>query len=129
GDVAGKPGETRVSLSLYETTDGAQVWHRVYVYDSTGVLPIEQAASMEVAARVAGALSAGERQRLRRVPTAHHAAYEWALRGDAETDDPTRASDAYRNALKADPGFADGYARLALVDATLLETGGVSREN
>lgn len=129
GDISGKPGDTRVTLSLYETTNGAQVWRRVYVYDSTGVLPVEQAAAIEVASRVAGVLSAGERQRLRRVPTAHHAAYEWALRGDAETDDPTRASDAYRSALKADSGFADGYARLAIVDATLLETGAVSREN
>jgi TolB-like protein len=129
GDVAGKPGEIRVTLSLHETTNGTEVWRRVYVYDSTGVLPFEQAAAMEVAARVAGALSAGERQRLRRVPTAHHAAYEWALRGDAEADDPTRASDAYHSALKADSGFADAYARLAIVDATLLETGAVSREN
>jgi len=129
GSVTGKPGETRVTLSLYETTNGVQVWHRVYIYDSTGVLPVEQSASMEVAARVAGAPSAGERLRLSRVPTAHHAAYEWALRGDAETDDPIRAADAYRNALKSDSGFADGYARLAIVDATLLETGAVSREN
>src|ERR1051326_946341 len=65
GDIAGKAGDTRITVSLYETTNGAQVWRRVYVYDSTGVLPVEQAAAMEVASRIAGTLSAGERQRLR----------------------------------------------------------------
>jgi TolB-like protein len=129
GNVTSKPGETRVTLSLYETAKGRQIWERTFLSDSSGVLPIEQATAMEVAVRLGGALTAGERQRLRRVPTAHHTAYEWALRGDAETDDPTRASEAYHSALKADSGFAEGYARLAIVDAAMLETGSVSREN
>ena len=129
GNISGKPGETRVTLALYETTNGAQLWRRVYVYDSAGVLPLEQAASLEVAARVAGSLTAGERQLLRRVPTSHHVAYEWALRGDAETSDPARAAEAYRRASSVDDNYADAFAHLAIASATLLETGAVSREN
>jgi predicted Zn-dependent protease len=129
GGVTATPTETNISLALYETASGKQIWHRVFLYDSAGVLPVEQAAAIEVASHISGALTANERLRLRRVPTTHHAAYEWALRGDAASDDPRRASDAYRSAVGVDPTFADGYARLALADAALLETGAVSREN
>jgi len=129
GGITGAPGATQIYLALYEATSGHQVWHRTFAVDSAGSLPAEQSAAIEIASRFGGALSAAEKQRLRRVPTAHHAAYEWALRGDATPDDPTTAVGAYRSALHADPNFAEGYARLALADAALLETGTVAREN
>ena len=129
GSVTGSSKETRVSLTLYDGFSGKDVWRRTFIYDSSGVLPLEQAASIEIARRIAGSLTAAEGDRLRRVPTAHHAAYEWAVRGDASTDDPARASDAYRRAVGYDRSFAEGYARLALADATQLENGGETREN
>jgi TolB-like protein len=129
GNISGKPGETRVTLALYETANGAQIWRRAFVYDSAGVLPVEQAASLEIATRVAGSLTTGERQRLRIVPTSRHAAFELVLRGDAETGDPARAAEAYRSASRVDANYADAFSRLAIANATLLETGAVSREN
>ena len=129
GGITGAQGSTQIFLALYEVTSGRQVWHRTFSVDSAGALPVEQSAAIEIASRIGGALSAGEKQRLRLVPTAHHVAYDLALRGDASADDPGKAADAYRSALRADPNFADGYARLAIADASLLETGAVSRDS
>jgi tetratricopeptide (TPR) repeat protein/TolB-like protein len=128
GNLFGARDETRIVLWLFNTGTGKQVWQRTFIYDSTGILPLEQAAAIEVASHIVGAITTTEAQRLRRVPTARHAAYEWALRGDAETEDASRASDAYRRAVQLDRGFAGGYARLALSDAMLLETGEIPRE-
>lgn len=129
GSVAGSRQQTRITLTLYDGFSGKSVWTRTFIYDSSGALPLEQATAIEVARRIAGELTAVESQRLRVVPTAHHVAYEWALRGDAETDDPARAAAAYRRSVEADRAFADGYARLALADALQLERGGDTREN
>jgi len=129
GAVTGSRDQTRLTLTLYDGFSGKDVWHRTFIYDSSGVLPLEQAASIEIARRIAGTLTAAEPDRLRRVPSAHHAAYEWAMRGDAAMDDPARASEAYRRAVAYDRSFADGYARLALADARQLENGGDTREN
>lgn len=129
GSITGSRDETRIALSLYDGTTGKDAWRRTFIYDSAGALALEQAAAIEIARRVGGQLSAGERHRLRRVPTARREAYEWVLRGDAEGDSPTRAADAYRQAVAIDRSFADGYARLAMADATLLENGIVTRDS
>lgn len=129
GIVLGSRDQTKIALALYDGFSGKEVWHRTFIYDSSGVLPLEQAAAIEIARRIAGTLTSAEGDRLRRVPTARHAAYEWAIRGDAATDDPARAAEAYRRAVGHDRSFAEGYARLALADATQLENGGETREN
>ena len=129
GIVTGSREQTKIALTLYDGFSGKEVWHRTFIYDSSGALPLEQASSIELARRIAGTLTTAEADRIRRVPTAHHAAYEWALRGDADTDDPFRASEAYRRAVGYDRSFAEGYARLALADAIQLENGGETREN
>lgn len=129
GSVTGSRDQTKLSLVLYDGFSGKDVWRRTFIYDSSGALPLEQAASIEIARRIAGTLTPAEGVKLRRVPTARHAAYEWALRGDASTDDPARASEAYRRAVGYDRAFAEGYARLALADAKQLENGGETRDN
>ncbi|HET7372231.1 MAG TPA: hypothetical protein VFJ20_02570, partial [Gemmatimonadaceae bacterium] len=129
GSIIGSRDETRIVLSLYDGSTGKDAWRRTFIYDSAGALALEQAAAIEIARRIAGQLSAGERQRLRRVPTSHREAYEWALRGDAEGDSPTRAAEAYHRAVAIDRSFAEGYARLALADATQLENGAVTRDS
>jgi adenylate cyclase len=129
GSVTGTTTDTRIALTLYEAANGKQLWQRSFLYDSAGVLPLEMAAAIEVATHVTNSLTVAERQRLRRIPTARHAAYEWALRGDATTDDPRRASDDYRRAVRIDSAFAEGFARLAIADAAMIEMGAVSGEN
>jgi adenylate cyclase len=100
GSISGTRSETQVRLTLFNTNSGKQVWQRTFIYDSTGVLGLEQSTAIEVASHIVAPFSAAEVQGLRRVPTARHAAYEWALRGDAETEDPSRASDAYQHAVQ-----------------------------
>jgi TolB-like protein/tetratricopeptide (TPR) repeat protein len=129
GGVTATKTETRIALTLYDGKTGAQVWQHSFLYDSTGVLPVELTAALAVASHVTGTLTAAERKRLGRMPTARRGAYEWALRGDVATDDPRKAADAYHSALRLDSAFAEGYARLAIADAAMLETGAVSRDN
>jgi len=129
GRITATKTETHIAFELYDAASGKEVWRRSFLYDSTGVLPVEQDAATEVASHVVGALTPVERKRLQRVPTAHRVAYEWVLRGDATADDPAQAAEAYRAASHVDPNYAEAHARLAIADATLLETGAVSREN
>jgi TolB-like protein len=128
GSIAGTRSDTRIVVTLFNAASGKQVWQRAFMYDSTGALGLEQATAIEVASRIIGPLTAAEVQLLRHVPTTRRAAYEWVLRGDAETDDPAAAAEAYRRAVQTDPRFAGGYARLALADATLLETGAMASD-
>jgi TolB-like protein len=128
GSIAGTRSDTRIVVTLFSAASGKQVWQRAFMYDSTGALGLEQATAIEVASRIVGPLTATEVQLLRRVPTTRRAAYEWVLRGDAETDDPAAAAEAYRRAVQIDPRFAGGFARLALADATLLETGAMASD-
>jgi TolB-like protein len=129
GAITATKAETHIAFQLYDARTGNEVWRRSFLYDSAGVLPVEQNAAIEVASHIAGSLTAIERKRLQRAPTAYRAAYEWVLRGDAVADEPDRAAEAYRSASHVDPSFADAHARLAIADAALLETGAVSREN
>ena len=129
GSVSGNRQQTRISLTLYDGFSGKGIWARTFIYDSSGVLPLEQATAIEVARRIAGELTPAEGTRIRNIPTAYHGAYEWAMRGDAEVDNPVRAAAAYRRSVTIDRSFADGYARLALADAAQLESGGDTRDN
>ena len=125
GTITGSRDAVRLSLTLHDATSGRRRWTQTFVYDSAGVLPIEQTVAIEVASRVVGPLSDDERRRLTRVATRSHAAYEWAMRGDGALDTfhADEAGTAYRRAVQLDPAFADAYAKLALADAVLIADG------
>jgi len=125
--LAGSLGRSRtniqVAFALYDATTGRRTWTRTFFYDSSGALPIEQAVAIEVASRIVGSFTPVEQQRLLRVPSARHLAYESAIRGDVAAEEYARsiAADAYRRALEIDPKFADASAKLALADADVLD--------
>ena len=123
GNVGKSGDEIRISFELYDAQSGRRRWVRTFVFDSAGVLPIEQATAIEVAGRIVGQFTPAEQDGLLRVPSARHAAYESFLRGEVAADEQARslASDAYRRALQIDPRFADAYAKLAMADADVLD--------
>jgi TolB-like protein len=128
GTVGKSGSDIRVSFALYDAQTGRRNWVRSFVFDSAGVLPIEQATAIEVATRIVGQFTPAEQDRLLRVPTARHAAYESFLRGEAAAAEQARslAADAYRHALQIDPRFADAYAKLAIADADVLDENDMS---
>ena len=128
GNVGKSGNDIHIAFALYDAQTGRRNWVRTFVFDSSGVLPIEQATAIEVATRIVGQLTPAEQDGLLRVPTAHHAAYESAIRGDVAAAEQARslAADAYRRALQIDPRFADAYAKIAIADADALDDNDVS---
>jgi TolB-like protein len=124
GHVSGSRDAVRLAFALIDVSSGARKWTHTYTYDSTGALPIEQSVAAEVAARITNTTEA-DRARLKRVSTRSAAAYEAMLRGDGAAAGAAwaEAASAYRQALRADRSFAFAFAKLALADAALLESG------
>jgi len=131
GDLSRSGSDLRVTFGLYDAATGRRAWTRAFFYDSSGALPIEQAVAIEVASRIVGSFTDAEGQALRRVPSARHAAYESMMRGDVFAGELARslAAEAYRRALRIDPRFAAASAKLALIDADVLDENDIERSD
>jgi TolB-like protein len=124
GHATGSRDVVRLSVALFDGATGTRKWAHTYVYDSTGALPIEQSVATEVAAQITK-LSANDRSRFTRVTTRNPEAYAAMLRGDGAAGAglwPDAAA-AYRQALRADRSFAKAFAKLAIADAAMMESG------
>jgi len=114
----------RLRLRLVDTREERGLWSGEYVSDLAGVLEVPDRVVVEVTGQIGVLLSAEERQRLRggrRVDTAALSAFTTAF-ADAEArfqqfaDEASlrAAVDAYQDAVRADAGFALGWARLSI---------------
>lgn len=127
--VSGTIKETRnsanVSVSLYDTRTGQRQWTKSFVYDSASVLTIVRTIATEVASRIANPLTQRQSEVLAQNPTKSGGAFEWYIRGNAAFagDAFERAADAYRKAIRRDRSYPDAYAKLSLVDASMMSEG------
>jgi len=130
GSLGGTRADVRMTFSLYDATTGKKTWTRTFLYDSAGALPIEQSVSVEVASRIVGPATPSELEALLHVPTQRHAAYEAMLRGDVAAVEyaGSLAAEAYRRAVQIDPRFAEAHAKLALIDAEVLDDNDVNSQ-
>jgi len=109
----------RVVLAMTDATNGLNVWGHTYERPLEEIFTIQDSVAVQVAERVLGRLTAGDRGRLAPVAaTASVDAYQAYLRGVAAIRGRTAASASvavaqYRQAIALDPRFARAWAGLA----------------
>ncbi len=118
------PSRVRVSPQLIRVSDGTHVWTEPYEGVLAGIFEIQSAVAERVAQALDVVLLDPERQSLAAKPTEDLEAYDLYLLGrhHLRTRTPEgleRAIACFRQAIARDSGFAEAYAGLAEVYASL----------
>ncbi|HTR21328.1 MAG TPA: hypothetical protein VMH88_10790 [Gemmatimonadales bacterium] len=120
----------RVTVELARAASGVHLWGDSYDRPDTDLFAIEEEIAGAVATAITGRLLASERTALTARPAVSGGAYDHFLRGNHFLAQRTAAAmgkavDEYEAAIKAEPGFVEGYAGLAEAYALFLEWGWV----
>jgi serine/threonine-protein kinase len=118
------PSRVRVSPQLIRVSDGTHVWTEPYEAPLAGIFEIQSAVAERVAQALAVVLLDPERQSLAAKPTEDLEAYDIYLLGRHHLRMRTpegleRAIAYFHQAIARDSGFAEAYAGLAGVYASL----------
>jgi tetratricopeptide (TPR) repeat protein/TolB-like protein/tRNA A-37 threonylcarbamoyl transferase component Bud32 len=146
GDAARRLGADRV-LAVTLQRDGSRVravprlltktgdviWSTTVDTDASSVFSVQDIIVMRVVDELAPRLSAGAKTRLAQAGTRNNAAWEAYLRGRGYVLSPTphdltAAREAFEEAIKLDPGYADAWAGLGSAYKRLPIGAGASAE-
>ncbi|HUR33937.1 MAG TPA: winged helix-turn-helix domain-containing protein, partial [Vicinamibacterales bacterium] len=116
-------GHLRITARLIRVRDQLQVWSDSFDSNTTSILGLQQEISGAIAEQVRTRLSPDRQRTLARQHTLNADAYDFFLRGRHFMNQRTpetmqRAIDAFQQATAADPGYALGWANLALAYGT-----------
>ena len=115
--------QLRVTARLIRVRDQVQIWSDSFDSSTSSVLGLQQEISSAIAEQVRTRLSPERQQALARRHTQHAGAYDFLLRGryffnQRTPESMQRAIDAFERATTADPGYALGWANLAMAYGT-----------
>jgi len=127
GSVRRAGERVRVSVRLVEAAEGVRRWDRSYDRATTDILALQDEIAIEVAKAVAGHLASADSGR-RAGPDPTPAAHDQLLRGNyyVAQRNPrglARGLEAYAEATRLDPTFAQGFAKLAHAYLLFLDWG------
>ena len=116
-------GRLRITARLIRARDQVQVWSDSFDRSTSSILGLQQEISAAIAEHVMTRLSPDRQRALARRLTQNADAYDLLLRGRHFLDQRTpgamqRAIDFFQRATVADPGYALGWADLALAYGT-----------
>src|SRR5262249_12314675 len=119
GSIRRASNRVRITAQLIDAATGAHLWADRYDRDLTDIFEAQDEGEQRIAGALAGTLSRGEQQRLRRHGPTNVEAYECWLRARALLTRGTRESVVqaramYRQAIEFDLNFAAPHAGLAL---------------
>ncbi len=105
----------------------ASRWQQPFDAALTDVFQVQSDIATKVAQALGGALGAGEEKRLSEKPTQNLAAYDAFLKGEEASrgmsaTEPTavrKALGSYEQAVALDPGFAQAWSRVSMVNSSL----------
>ncbi len=120
GSVRQAGERVRVEARLISVKDGLHLWSDVYERELTDIFAIQYDLALRIAGALNAQLSAEERRRLGRPPTANPQAVAHYLKGRHFWNGRTpagqaRAIEYYQRAIAADSQYAAAYAGLAAV--------------
>jgi len=133
----GANSRVQVSPELVEIkADGppASKWQQPFDAALTDVFQVQSDIATKVAQALGVALAAGQEKQLSEKPTQNLAAYDAYLKGNALTLDRTdmanrrRGLAFYEEAVQLDPGFAQAWARLSLMNSLIYSNGVPTKE-
>jgi len=131
GSVQRAAGAMRVNVQLIEAESDSHLWAESYDRDIKNIFSVESEVAQSVADALKATLLPAETARIADVPTKNPAAYDLFLKGqylfnqlqNSASKDPVAdgkaATELYRRAVTADPGFALAYARLSYLASYL----------
>ncbi len=128
GTIRGAATGTQLTTTLYGEQSGAAIWEGSYELGTENALEVARRIRTEVVSRVRLTGAAAEASDGPGGGTTVSSAFEQFLRGlDADRERGPRyyrrAIDYFREAVRRDPRFVEGHARLALAITRALENG------
>jgi tetratricopeptide (TPR) repeat protein len=116
----------RINVQLIRAANESHLWAEIYDRNLTDIFAVQSELATRIADSLQATLSGSERKALREKPTSNLAAYDAYLRGidlysrAGQTEENERkAVDAYAEAVRLDPQFAQAWAALSEVNASL----------
>jgi TolB-like protein/Flp pilus assembly protein TadD len=126
GSVRRAGNRVRVSVQLINADGDEHIWAEDYDRDLTDVFAIQTDLAQKIAHTLQAKLSANEKARLDRRPTANPEAYllyvqahDYASTVDMSRDSSLKAEPLFEQAIKLDPNFALAFAGLSRVQSRL----------
>jgi TolB-like protein/Tfp pilus assembly protein PilF len=116
----------RINVQLIRATNEAHLWAEIYDRSLTDIFAVQSELATAIAHALQAKLTGHEQEVLAEKPTVNMAAYDAYLRGldlgsrpGANPADQRKATEAFEEAVRLDPKFAEAWARLARLSATL----------
>ena len=120
GTVQRIADRVRINVQLIEAETDEHLWAELYDRNVADVFEMQSEVATKIAGSLQAKLSGREQKAMAEKPTENVAAYDAYLRGiDFDTrpgqtpDDDRNAADAFAEAVRLDPKFAQAWARLS----------------
>jgi TolB-like protein/Tfp pilus assembly protein PilF len=130
GSVQKAADQVRVNVQLVNAQTDSHLWADTYDRKLTDIFSVESEIAKGIAAALQAKLTGREEQALAVKPTNNSEAYDAYLRGlafearpDLSRDALRKAISSYQSAIKLDPNFGLGWARLSRAHALLYNLG------
>jgi serine/threonine protein kinase len=124
--------QVRVSAQLIEASSGTMLWSKTVQATMRDLFDVQDQLARAIVESLSIPLSSGEKRRLTSDLPASARAYEFYLRANQVSHDPTMlsvAGELYRSALEEDPQYAPAWAKLGRVYRVLAKYGTDATEN
>jgi len=118
--------QVRVSAQLIEAVSGTMRWSKTVQATMRDLFEVQDQLARAIVESLSIPLSSGEKRRLMSDLPASARAYEFYLRANQVSHDPTMlqvAGELYRSALDEDPNYAPAWAKLGRVYRVLAKYG------
>jgi TolB-like protein/Tfp pilus assembly protein PilF len=126
GTVQRAGDRVRINVQLIRAPNESHLWAEIYDRQLTDIFAVQSELATRIAQSLQATLSGAERLAVAEKPTSNLAAYDAYLRGidllsrPGQTEENQRkAIDAYGEAVRLDPQFAQAWAALSQADAAL----------
>src|SRR3954469_12355404 len=117
----------RINIQLIRAANEGHLWAEIYDRNLTDIFAVQTELATAIARELQTKLTGREQKAVAEKPTSNMAAYDAYLRGidlgsrpGQAPDDERRAADAFAEAVRLDPQFAQAWARLARTCAGLI---------
>jgi len=117
GGVQRAGERVRINAQLIDARTDEHIWAEQYDRELTDIFAIQSDVARQIAAALEATLTADERERIERAPTADQEAYDLYLRGryfwSQRGEGIRRGLQYFQQALERDPNYARAYAGVA----------------
>ncbi len=122
GSVRPMGPRLRISVALIDTETGRHIWSEKYDRASDDIFELQDEVVRTIVSTLVGRVQASDVERSRRKPPANLAAYEYVLRGNAQSwDEPEGLAEARRlfeRAVEIDPDYGFAHAMISAIAAS-----------